>query len=214
MPSFMSSLSSAVSGQGPSASLPPAPAPGIGVFRDHLHNSEVILKLTESRMSWTGDDFTIKDAQGRPAFECRAKAMSVHGRKEFYDASGRHLFTVIKRILAIHATFDGVDPKDDDKVLFTVKKGFSLGAKLSVKFKNIIADGQEQRFELRGDWFDRKAELTWNGVPVARIGRSFLNIREAMFDKQTYYLSVAPGVDAAMLVAVAICLDEAKNEQK
>lgn len=37
-------------------------------------------------------------------------------RAEFYDANGRHLFTVIKRILALHATFDGVDANDDDKV--------------------------------------------------------------------------------------------------
>lgn len=79
----------------------------------------------------------------------------------------------------------------------------------------------------RSDFFDRKAEITWHGVPVARISRQFFNARELIWDKQvrqrslppaspaltarrrqTYFLTVAPGVDAAMLVALCICLDE------
>jgi len=146
-------------------------------------------------------------------FDCRAKKLTLHSRKEFYDDAGKPLFNLLKRIIAIHTTFDGVDPNDDDKKLFTIKKHFSIGkADLSLKFNNTVGDGKEVEFTLKGDWFDRKAEILCNGIPVARISRTFVNTRQLLFDKQSYYLSVAPSVDAAILVALAVCLDETENE--
>jgi uncharacterized protein YxjI len=63
--------------------------------------------------------------------------------------------------------------------------------------------------------FDRSAEITTaEGVPVARIARSFVNAGQVFFDKQTYVITVAPGVDAALLLAICICLDEKANESK
>lgn len=37
---------------------------------------------------------------------------------------------------------------------------------------------------------------------------SFLTV-----DKQTYVLTIAPGVDASLLLAICVCLDEAANDQ-
>ena len=81
---------SSSSGAGPSSQLPPTPYPvgGASRFRtrstdataiptcarsldepadgaDCTHTSEIVLKLTEKRLSWTGDDFDIKDVAGR-----------------------------------------------------------------------------------------------------------------------------------------------------
>lgn len=45
-------------------------------------------------------------------------------------------------------------------------------------------------------------------------GMLFFNASRFSFDKQTYYLTVAPGVDAAMMAAICVCLDEKENESK
>jgi uncharacterized protein YxjI len=135
---------------------------------------------------------------------------------EFLDLRGQSLFTVKKQLFHIHATFDGVSPQDES-VMFTVKKSFAFGkAKLNVTFRN-AADGQEMVLCLRGDFFDRKATITLGspeGPIVGTVSRSFLNMREIFADKQTYFLTIAPGVDLTLLAALCVCLDETENEQK
>ena len=98
-------------------------------------------------------------------------------------------------------------------------------------FQN-AADGAPIELELRGDfWVSRtrvlslslradsvttqggSADIALNGSPVAQISRSLLNARELFTDKQTYFVTVAPGVDLALIAAICICFDEAKNEK-
>lgn len=50
------------------------------------------------------------------------------------------------------------------------------------------------------------------GTVVAMIRRKLLNSGELLFGQQTYEVSVAPGVDLALISALCICLDEMKNE--
>lgn len=51
-------------------------------------------------------------------------------------------------------------------------------------FKN-ASDGHEVELDVRGDWFDRSANITFGGQPVAHISRSFFNVREIFADKDT-----------------------------
>lgn len=98
------------------------------------------------------------------------------------DARGQPLFSIKHKLIAIHSTYYGVHPQSND-TLFTVKSGFSFGTKLTATFKNLAggaASGHvEEELVLRGDLLDRSAEImTKQGVVVARISRSFLNMGE------------------------------------
>lgn len=59
-----------------------------------------------------------------------------------------------------------------------------LASKSSVHFKN-GSDDHEVELDVRGDWFDRSANITFGGQPVAHISRSFFNVREIFADKDT-----------------------------
>ena len=67
---------------------------------------------------------------------------------------------------------------------------------------------------MKGNWLDTSAEIVdeASGAVVARIDRKFFNARELLLGHQTYHLTVAPGVDMALLAAMCICLDEKRNE--
>lgn len=52
-----------------------------------------------------------------------------------------------------------------------------------------------------------------NGQVVAQIDRQFLNARQFLADRDTYAVTIAPGVDMALIVAMVVCLDE-RREQK
>lgn len=87
-----------------------------------------------------------------------------------------------------------------------------MGSKMSATFIN-SSDGKTIELLVKGDFFDRKATITMNDRVVAQIGRNFLNVREIFGGQQSYQVSVAPGVDLALMAAVCICLDEKENEK-
>ena len=91
---------------------------------------------------------------------------------------------------------------------------------MSVTFTNLAGATPDQRrpieLHLKGDLFDRNASITLgeNGQTVGRIDRDFMNFGQVFSDKQTYYLTVAPGMDGLLLAAVCVCLDEKVNDPK
>lgn len=78
-------------------------------------------------------------------------------------------------------------------------------------------DGQVHTFTMRGDWLDSTAEIILgedkSGPIAAVIDRKFFNKREFFGGQQTYAVTVAPGVDKALMVALCISLDEKRNEK-
>ena len=70
-----------------------------------------------------------------------------------------------------------------------------MKAKMTVSFTNL--DGRPMELQVKGDYFDRNATITLDGVPVARIDRRFMNGGELFFDNQTYYLTVAPNGESS-----------------
>ncbi|KAG7562903.1 hypothetical protein FFLO_01593 [Filobasidium floriforme] len=201
-------------GPAPPPPLQPVPQP-IGVIPYYTqHRGQIALKVRERKMSFSGDDFAVKDAyNGQTMFQVDGSAFSFRQNKSVKDARGQKLFTIQHKLLSIHSTYQGIDPTSGS-VLFTVKSSLSFGTKLTATFKNLAGDGRDHELVLRGDLLDRSAEITTEGgVPVARISRSFANAGEIFFDNQTYIVTVAPGVDAALLLAICICLDEKANEK-
>lgn len=68
---------------------------------------------------------------------------------------------------------------------------------------------------MKGNFFDTYADITnvQTGQPVARVDRQLLNARELFTNQQTYVVTVAQGVDLALITAMCICLDEKRNEK-
>lgn len=191
--------------------------------------------MKEKVFSLSGDDFTVKTVEGREVCKCKGKVMSVRDKKskhilpslhtsapqtqpssstnhapEFTDMNGNEIYTLSNKLLTIHKSFHAEAPGNAD---FEVKGHFSIGkSKSSVHFTN-AADGQQVELEVKGDWFDRSATITYGGREVALIQRSFLNYRQIFGDKQTYYVIVAPNVDLSMIAGLCVCLDEKENEK-
>lgn len=91
-----------------------------------------------------------------------------------------------------------------------------IGSKATGTFT--APDGKEHIFSMRGNWLDSSAEIILgedkNGPVVGRIDRKFFNTREFFGGQQTYAVTIAPGMDMALAVALCIALDEKNNEKK
>jgi uncharacterized protein YxjI len=65
-----------------------------------------------------------------------------------------------------------------------------------------------------GQWIDRHATIKLGDVLVAEITRSFFNARQFFGDAQTYYVTIAPGMDFSLIAAIAVALDEREESNK
>lgn len=69
-----------------------------------------------------------------------------------------------------------------------------------------------------GNAFDTSATITLGsdgqGPVLAVIQRKMFNRREMMAHAQTYHVTIAPGVDIALMVAMCVALDEKNNESR
>ena len=90
--------------------LPPAPRQ-VGVFKNLTAQQTETLILKEKVMSLTGDSFDIKLANGQPILKVEGKVMSISGRKKVFDMQGNHLFSIVKELMHIHATYAVEDPQ-------------------------------------------------------------------------------------------------------
>ena len=86
-------------------------------------------------------------------------------------------------------------------------------SKMIATFQN-ASNGAAIELLVKGDWLDRSATITMGNVVVAQISRSYFNMREIFGGQQSYYVTVAPNVDLALMAAICVCLDEKENEKK
>ncbi|KAK5196794.1 hypothetical protein LTR72_001787 [Exophiala xenobiotica] len=184
--------------------------PPLGPNQMFYQPNEQTLQMKEKVFSLTGDDFTVTTVAGVQVCKCKGKVLSISGAKKFTDMQGNEIFTLKNKYFSLHKSFHAERPDGSD--IFQVKGHFSvLSSKSTVHFKN-QSDGNEIELEVKGDWFDRSASITFGGRPVAHISRSFFNVRQIFGDKQTYFVTVAPGVDLTLIAAICVCLDERENE--
>jgi len=192
--------------------LPPV-TPALGVNPTFCHPRQTTLVLKEKVWSLSGDTFHVTDENNVEVVRCRGTTFSLSDRKEFQDPQGRPLFSLKNKLVAIHKTFYAEAP--DGKVLFEVKSKFSIGkAKMVVTFQNLASNNANIELMVRGDWLDRSATITMGEVVIAQVSRKMFNMREIVGGQQSYYCTVAPGVDLAMVAALCVCLDEKENEKK
>ncbi|KAJ5724035.1 hypothetical protein N7488_002070 [Penicillium malachiteum] len=191
--------------------LQPVPEP-IALFDQFVSQQPQTLILKEKVLSVSGDSFEVKLTGGQTLIKVHGAWVSIHDRKKVDDASGNHLFDIVKEHFHIHTTYAIVDP--EKKKLAEVKSSLKLvGSKATATFTN--RNHRAWTFVMKGGWFDHSADIVdqETGQSVARIDRKLLNGRDLLFGQQTYAVVVAPGVDAALIAALCICFDEKNNEK-
>jgi uncharacterized protein YxjI len=93
------------------SSLPPVPTP-IAIFPQFIASTPSTLMLKEHVLSFSGDDFSIKLADGTPVLRVEGKVMSMSGRKKMSDMEGNHICTISKEMFHLHPTYVVDDAKD------------------------------------------------------------------------------------------------------
>ena len=143
-----------------------------------------------------GDDFTIKDAEGRDVLYVDGKVLSLGDKLIFKDGEGREVARVTERLLSIGPAWE---VSRDGRPYATVKK--SLFSILHCKF-TVDVPGPDD-LEAEGDFMDHEYTFRRGGRVVATVSMRWFSFSD------TYGIDVADGEDPVLVLASAVVIDMA-----
>lgn len=185
----------------------------LAVFPQFIAQKPETIVMTERLLSLQEGSFRVQTVDGQEILGLDADAFSLSRRKRVTDTDGTHLFTIRKELFTLPRSYYAEDPQGN-KIL-DVEGKFSVGtSRAEAHFTNAL-NGEIESLFMKGSFFNKHTVITHQrtGAVVAEINREFLNARQIFGHRQTYTVTVAPGVDMALIVAMCVCLDERRDQR-
>jgi uncharacterized protein YxjI len=156
--------------------------------------------MREKILSW-GDDFTIRDADGRDAYQVDGKVFSFGDKLSFNDLEGNELVRIEQKLLSIGPQYEII--RGDATVAVVKKHLFTL---LRARF-TVDVPGPDD-LEARGNFLDHEYAFERGGREVARASKKWFSLSD------TYALDIDDGEDAVLILASAVVIDLVSHPDK
>jgi uncharacterized protein YxjI len=148
------------------------------------------------KMVAIGDDFWIENDRGQKVFKVDGKALRIRQTLIIEDANGRELYKIQERMLRIKDSMEVEDASGRQVAM--VKKALitPIRERWVVKIKN----GPD--LDVQGNILDHEYSIGEGRDKVAEVSKKWFRLRD------TYGVSIDPGQDDALILAVTVCIDE------
>lgn len=140
-----------------------------------------------------GEDFTVEDEAGRPAFRVNGKVLTLKKTFVLEDLEGHPLATIREPLIALR---DTVVIERPDEPPATVRR--PLLPHLRPRFHVEYTEGD---LEVEGNIIGHEYTIRRGREVVARISKGWFQIRD------TYGIEVEPGADPALMISIAVALE-------
>jgi len=148
-----------------------------------------------------GDDYWIENGAGQRAFKVDGKALRIRKTLVLEGADGRELLTIKEQLVTIH---DQMEIKAGETHVAVVKK--ALISPLREHYTVELARGGE--WKVHGKITDHEYKIEGPEGAVAEVGKKWFRVRD------TYGIQVSPGQDDALVLAVAIVVDQISHPRR
>jgi uncharacterized protein YxjI len=143
-----------------------------------------------------GDDFRIRDAEGRDVYLVDGKAFSIGDQLSFRDLAGRELASIRQKVLSWGPTYE---IRRDGALVAVVKK--KLFALFHHRF-TVDVPGPDD-LEAEGDFLDHEYTFRRGNRTVATVSKRWFSWTD------TYGIEIADGEDPVLILASAVVVDQA-----
>jgi uncharacterized protein YxjI len=166
-------------------------------------------------LSMSGSDFAVTDAAtGALVLRVDGVLFSLRRRCVLVDADRRPVLTVQESALMLSTrwkVFRGDSTRRRD-LLFTVVKPSVMQLRGPTKVSVFLASNDAEQacdFRITGSYHDGACAVSLgdSDTVIAKIDRRF-SVVSALLGKNTYSVTVNPGIDYAFIVALVVILDE------
>ena len=167
------------------------------MFRRHHDEASAPPNAYQMRqqMFAIGDDFWIENGAGQRAFKVDGKALRLRKTLVLQDAGGRELYKIQEKLVHVR---DTMEIEGATGRIATVKK--ALVSPLRERYDVQFDAGAE--WKVQGNIVDHQYEIENDAGRIAEVGKKWFRMRD------TYGVQIAPGQDDALVLAVAIVVDQ------
>jgi len=148
------------------------------------------------KMVSIGDDFWIENDKGQKTFKVDGKALRVRQTLVFEDARGTEMAKIQERKLRVKDSMEIEGPNGEN--LATVKK--ALITPVRERWDVKIKGGPD--LEVKGNIVDHEYTIGEGRDKVAEVSKKWFRVRDS------YGVSIDPGQDDIVILAVAVCIDQ------
>jgi uncharacterized protein YxjI len=171
-------------------------APGVGPApMGGMHHYQM-----RQKMGTIGDDFWIENDRGERAFKVDGKALRMRQTLIFEDAGGRELAKIQERMLRVKDSMEVQGPNGEQLAL--VKK--AMITPLRERWEVKVMNGPD--LEVKGNLVDHEYTIGEGPARVAEVSKQWFRVRDS------YGVSIAPGQNDIIILAVAVCLDQMAHD--
>lgn len=175
-------------GQQPAGAAPP-PAQAGGANR---------YKMTE-KLASIGDDFWIENAAGQRVFKVDGKAARVRDTLKIKDVQGNVVAEIQEKMVRVK---DTMDIARNGQVVATVKQ--ALVTPVRGRFTVNVTGGADM--DVDGNVLGHEFKVTQGGRQIAEISKKWFRIRDS------YGIEIDAGQDDALILAVAVVIDQMTSD--
>ena len=152
------------------------------------------------RLLSIGEDYDIKDDQGRRAFHVDGKVLRIRETFVITDPQGREVATIKQKLLALRET---MTVERDGRTIASVRKAFLT--LLRDRFVIDVKGGEDM--VAQGSFLEHNYEIRRGNQVVATISKRWFTLRD------TYGIEVEPGEDTGLILGVAVIIDEVTHDE-
>lgn len=157
--------------------------------------------LVRQRIVSFAASFWITDEEGNEVFYVDGQALQLRKTFELKDRAGVVVAMIRQQLFRLRAA---MDIERDGAVIATVRRAnFSP---FRHRYQVSLADGTV--LEAAGDFRDMDWELADGDRVVGRISRQWFKVRD------TYGVEVEEGQDPALVIAIAVCIDRLREQER
>jgi uncharacterized protein YxjI len=149
--------------------------------------------MRERILSW-GDDFRIRDAEGRDVYYVDGKVFSFGDKLSFRNPAGTELAFIDQKLMSIGPQYEII--RGGRTVAVVKKKLFTL---LRARF-TVDVPGPDD-LEAQGNFLDHEYVFERHGREVARVSKKWFSLAD------TYAIEIDEGEDDVLILASAVVID-------
>ena len=149
----------------------------------------------KQKMLSIGDGFWIENGAGQRVFKVDGKALRIRKTLHLQDAAGNDRYLIKEKLVTVRDVMTIEGPAG---TVATVKK--ALISPLRERYNVEFAGGAE--WKAQGNIVDHQYEVEGPGGKIAEVSKRWFRVRD------TYGIEVAAGQDDALVLAVAIVIDQ------
>lgn len=162
--------------------------------------------VTKKVLSVSGGDWTITDQYGNKSFTVDGRIASIRDRRFLRDARGTRILTMKKKLMTLHDTWE-IYAGESSTVLATVKKSSIVQFRTSMDCMLANSNTGKRNYQIKGDFFDRNVTI-FRGAEQAAVLTRQMTFTNLVLSKDTFGVTIFPGVDEALIFALIVIMDE------